>query len=80
MSTPTKPYVSDDQIRQMEAGKFMSERPYEMNYEQGAKDMRELYEARIVSLLQEMMNDPLCDEMQRSMVIRPIAAKHGLTL
>lgn len=46
MSTPTKPYVSDDQIRQMEAGKFMSDRPYEMNYEQGAKDMRELYEAR----------------------------------
>lgn len=39
--------VSDQQIRNMESGKFVSENAYEMNYRQGAMDIRDLYEAEL---------------------------------
>jgi hypothetical protein len=43
--TTLPPLVSDQRIRDIETGKFASERMYEMNYQQGMKDMRDIYES-----------------------------------
>lgn len=37
-------------------------------------------ESEVRAMLEDMRNDPLTDELQRSGVIEPIAAKHGIAL
>lgn len=36
--------------------------------------------SEVRAMLEDMRNDPLTDELQRSGVIEPIAAKHGIAL
>jgi ABC-type microcin C transport system permease subunit YejB len=58
--TPLPPLVSDQRIRDIETGKFASERMYEMNYRQGMHDMRDIYEAdrqKTREVVQELVDD-----------------------
>ena len=44
------------------------------------KAERVFTESEVRAMLEDMRNDPLTDELQRSCVIEPIAAKHGIAL
>lgn len=44
------------------------------------KAERVFTESEVRAMLEDMRNDPLTDELQRSGVIEPIAAKHGIAL
>lgn len=44
------------------------------------KPERVFTESEVRAMLEDMRNDPLTDELQRSGVIEPIAAKHGIVL
>lgn len=44
------------------------------------KAERVFTESEVRAMLEDMRNDPLTDELQRSGVIEPIAAKHGIVL
>lgn len=46
----------------------------------GKKHERVFTESEVRAMLEDMRNDPLTDELQRSGVIEPIAAKHGIAL